>query len=58
MDEAKIEAMLSGASDQIDPRLDPAARQAKIGVWNAAVNSVISRAETRCNPLAPFTGEG
>ena len=47
IDEAKIEAMLSSDSDQIDPCLDAAARQAKIGVWNAAVNSVISSAETR-----------
>jgi glycerol kinase len=45
MDEAKIEAVLNGASDQIDPLLDPAARQAKIGVWNTAVNSVVSRTE-------------
>ena len=47
MDEAGIEAMLNGASDQIDPRLDPSARQAKVGAWNAAVDSVISRAGTR-----------
>ena len=47
IDEAKIEAMLISDSDQIDPCLDAAARQAKIGVWNAAVNSVISSAETR-----------
>ena len=47
IDEARIEAMLRGASDRIDPCLDPTARQAKIGVWSAAVNSVISRAETR-----------
>ena len=47
MDEAKIEAMLSGASDQIDPCLDPAARQAKIGVWNTVVNSIVNRTETR-----------
>jgi hypothetical protein len=39
--------MLRGASAQIDPCLDATARQAKIGVWSAAVNSVISRAETR-----------
>ena len=47
IDEARIEAMLRGARDQIDPYLDPTARQAKIGVWSTAVNSVISRAETR-----------
>lgn len=47
MDEAKIEALVNGASDQIVPRLDPAARNAKIGAWNAAVNSVINRAVTR-----------
>jgi glycerol kinase len=47
IDEARIEAMLRCASDQIDPCLDPTARQAKISVWSAAVNSVISRAETR-----------
>jgi glycerol kinase len=46
MDEAKIEAMLDGASDQIDPRLDPVTRQAKIGVWNAAVQSVIGSAKS------------
>ena len=47
MDEAKIEAMVSGASNQIDPCLDATAREAKIGVWNTAVISVISRTETR-----------
>jgi glycerol kinase len=47
MDEAKIEAMLNSAGDQIDPRLDSAARRAKMGVWNAAVDSVISRAGAR-----------
>jgi len=47
IDEARIEAMTRGASDQIDPCLDPTARQAKISVWSAAVNSVISGAETR-----------
>jgi hypothetical protein len=47
MDEAKIEAALSGASDLINPRLGPAGRQAKIDVWSAAVNSVIGRADTR-----------
>ena len=31
MDEAKIQAMVSGASDQIDPCLDATAREAKIG---------------------------
>ena len=45
IDEARIEAMLRGASEQIDPYLDPTARQAKIGVWSKAVNSVISRAD-------------
>ena len=47
MDETKIEATLSAESDHIDPCLDPASRQAKIDVWNMAVNSVISRTETR-----------
>jgi glycerol kinase len=47
MDEAKIEALVNGASDEIEPRLDSAARKAKIGAWNAAVNSVINGAVTR-----------
>ena len=46
LDEARIEAMLDGASEDIDPRLDPSARRAKIGVWNAAVNSVIGGAKS------------
>jgi glycerol kinase len=33
MDEGGIEAALNGASDQVYPRLDPAGRQAKLGVW-------------------------
>jgi glycerol kinase len=47
MNEARTDAMLGDASDRIEPRLDPAARQAKIGAWNTAVNSVIRRAEIR-----------
>ena len=47
MEEPKIEAALEGASDHIDPRLDPAARNAKITGWNAAVNSVIKSAISR-----------
>jgi glycerol kinase len=47
MDEVQIEAMLDGASDQIESRLDPAARQMKIGIWSAALEAVISGAETR-----------
>ena len=43
VDEAKLEAMVNGARDRIDPRLDPAAREAKIRAWNAAVDSVIHR---------------
>ena len=43
MEEAKIEALVNDASDQIDPRLDPETRNVKIGAWKAAVNSVISR---------------
>ncbi len=47
MDEDRIEAMLSAAGNQIDPRLDAAARQAKVVAWSAAVNSVIDRVGTR-----------
>jgi glycerol kinase len=47
MDEAKIEALVNGAGDQIEPRLDPATRKAKIGAWSAAVNSVINCAVSR-----------
>jgi glycerol kinase len=47
IDEARIEATLSDASDQITQRVDPEARLKKIGVWNAAVTSVISCAELR-----------
>lgn len=47
MDEDRIEAALNRAGDQIEPRLDPATRQAKIGVWSAALEVVINRAETR-----------
>jgi glycerol kinase len=47
MDEAKVHAMVSGASDQIDSCLDATAREAKIGTWNTAVISVISGTETR-----------
>ena len=47
MDEVQIEAMLDGASDQIEPRLDPAARQMKIGIWCAALEAAISGAEAR-----------
>ena len=46
MDEAGIEAMLNSATEEINPRLDPSSRQAKIGVWNAAVNSVIGGAKS------------
>ena len=46
MDEVRIEAMLHGASEEINPRLEPSARQVKIGVWNAAVNSVIGGAKS------------
>jgi glycerol kinase len=41
MDEAKIEAMLRGGSDQIEPRLDLAKREAKICMWSGAIESVI-----------------
>ena len=34
------------ATEEINPRLDPSSRQAKIGVWNAAVNSVIGGAKS------------
>jgi glycerol kinase len=44
MDEAKIEALVNGAGDEIEPRLDPTTRKAKIGAWNAAVDSVINSA--------------
>jgi glycerol kinase len=44
MDETKIEEMLSGAGDRIDPRLDPAKRQTKISAWNAAVESIVRSA--------------
>jgi glycerol kinase len=47
MDEIRIEALLSRASDQIDPCTNPEARQAKIREWNTAVNSVISHVEAR-----------
>jgi glycerol kinase len=47
MDEAKIERLVNGAGDQIEPRLDPATRKAKIDAWNAAVNSVIDSAIAR-----------
>jgi len=47
MDEVQIEAMLDGASDQIEPRLDHAARQMKIGIWCAALEAAISGAEAR-----------
>jgi glycerol kinase len=47
MDEAKIDALLNNASDQIDPRLEPATRRTKIGAWNAAVHSVINHADNR-----------
>ncbi|MBV8423245.1 MAG: hypothetical protein JOZ26_24840, partial [Hyphomicrobiales bacterium] len=47
MDEPKIEADLDGARDHIDPHLEPAVRDAKIAVWNAAVNSVIKSALSR-----------
>jgi glycerol kinase len=47
MDGPKIEAGFDGESDHIDPRLDPAARDAKIAVWNAAVNSVINSTISR-----------
>jgi glycerol kinase len=47
MSEARIEALLNGASDRINPRLDPAARQARIDTWNAAVDSVIGSAGAR-----------
>lgn len=47
MDDARIEASVNGSRDQIVPRLEPATRNAKIGAWNAAVNSVINRAVTR-----------
>ena len=46
-DESKIEAMLSGAGDEIVPSLDSATRQLKIAAWNAAVESVIKRSEPR-----------
>jgi glycerol kinase len=46
MDEAGIEATVNSASEEINPRLDPSARQLKIGVWNAAVNSVIGSAKS------------
>ncbi len=45
MDETRIETMLAGATDEIAPRLDAAARQRKIDVWTAAVNSAIAAAE-------------
>jgi glycerol kinase len=47
IDEDRIEAMLSGGANQIVPRLDQAAREAKVAAWSAAVNSVIDRAKTR-----------
>jgi len=47
MDEPKIEADLDGARDHIDPHLEPAVRDSKIAVWNAAVNSVIKSALSR-----------
>ena len=47
MDEVRIEALLSRASDQIDPCPDPEARHAKIRAWNTAVTSVISHVEAR-----------
>ena len=46
MDEAGIEAMLNSASEEINPRLDPSARQLKIDVWNAAVDAVIVGAKS------------
>jgi glycerol kinase len=44
MDEARIEASLAEASDEIEPRIGEEARQAKIGRWAAAVGSVIRSA--------------
>jgi glycerol kinase len=44
MNEARIEASVADASDQIEPRLDRKTRDAKIGRWAAAVDSVISGA--------------
>ena len=41
MNEARIEASLADASDEIEPRLDRETRDTKIGRWAAAVNSVI-----------------
>jgi glycerol kinase len=44
IDEERIEALVGGASDQIDARLDPETRQAKIAAWSRAVDSVINHA--------------
>jgi glycerol kinase len=44
MDEARIVALVKGASDTIQPRLDSATRTSKIAAWNGAVNSVIDHA--------------
>jgi glycerol kinase len=46
MDEARSEETLSGESDHIHPCLDPKARNSKICAWNAAVKSVIERADS------------
>jgi len=47
MEEARIEALVKDAGDEIAPRLDPAARGAKIAAWSAAVDAVIGRADGR-----------
>jgi glycerol kinase len=47
MDEARIEASVKDAGDEIAPRLDPAARTTKIGAWSVAVDSVIRRVGAR-----------
>ncbi len=47
MDEAKVEADLKRSSSVLVPNLDEGGREAKVGVWKAAVRSVIDNTVVR-----------
>jgi glycerol kinase len=47
MDEVKVEADLKRSSSVLVPNLDEAGREAKVGVWKAAVRSVIDNTVVR-----------
>jgi glycerol kinase len=47
MDEAQLQTLINESSHEIEPRLEPAKRNAKISGWSKAVNSVIDNVKTR-----------